>query len=85
MKLWTLSTIAVATFLAYSITQYCRESTALHQEAAAMERIPNAQQNGCARKPIDKAWLSSELEMRKRLAEDGQFSRASVGVTAAMR
>ena len=85
MKLWTLSTIAVAIFLAYSVTQYCRESTALHQKAVATERIPNAEQNGNARKPIDKAWLSGELAIRKRLAEEGHFSPASVGVTAAMR
>jgi hypothetical protein len=85
MKLWTLSMIAVAVYLTYSVTQYCRESTALHAKAIATERIPDAKQTRPARKPIDKAWLSRELAMRKRLAEEGHFSAQNVNLTDAMR
>jgi hypothetical protein len=85
MKLWTLSTVAVALFLAYSVTQYWRESAALHQEATASERVPSSPNRMKARKPIDRSCLCSELAMRKHLTDEGRFSHASVGVTAAIR
>jgi hypothetical protein len=85
MKLWTLSTIVVAIFLTYSVTQYCRESAALHEKALATERIPDTKQTQPARKPIDKEWLSRELAMRKRLVDDGRFPARNVELTAAMR
>jgi hypothetical protein len=85
MKLWTLSTVVVAIFLTYSVTQYCRESAALHEKAIATERIPAAKQPQPARKPIDKAWLSRELAIRKRLVDDGRIPARNVELTAAIR
>lgn len=85
MKLWTLSTVSVAVFLTYSVTQYSRESAALHQEATASERIPKVSKGSKARKAIDKSCLSSELVMRKQAAEPQPFIQSTAAMASAIR